>query len=294
MDTAFLGNESTENVADKFNKIFAADACNNIYLSKNHNRKDYIESLKAQKNLAIIDDPSARLANPLISLDPVKWADVVMQQAQLAPGTRAKPLLATVRGMGGGKTRALEEIRWELLQKPGVLPLAITFNSTMDFNPMELNWGTTPCISYAFSVITRLASVLYGISMGNVISRLKKLNESPKIQNYDLVLGQNEFSDSVALKQVDLDLPATIIRGFLSHAVQKVSRSGKLITNVVVLVDECMKGENFFNQKMLAWTSLPSCVKPFSINELQKAWMRLSFSPASPSIRLAKPPPIAE
>ena len=56
------------------------------------------------------------------------------------------PLLATgVRGSGGGKTCALEEeIRWELLGKPRVLPLAITFNATKELHSSELHWSSGP------------------------------------------------------------------------------------------------------------------------------------------------------
>ena len=68
-----------------------------------------------------------------------------MQAAAVLPDSRQKPVVATVRGTGGGKTRALEEIRWGLLGDPCVLPLAITFNSTMDLDLSELRATNARC-----------------------------------------------------------------------------------------------------------------------------------------------------
>eukprot|EP01041_Mallomonas_annulata_P012482 gene12482-26273_t len=51
-----------------------------------------------------------------------------------------KPFHAVVKGMGGGKTRGLEEIRRELLLEEGVLPIAITFNSHWEVSDQFDSW----------------------------------------------------------------------------------------------------------------------------------------------------------
>eukprot|EP00457_Paulinella_chromatophora_P003010 gb/GEZN01003015.1/.p1 GENE.gb/GEZN01003015.1/~~gb/GEZN01003015.1/.p1 ORF type:complete len:689 (+),score=86.12 gb/GEZN01003015.1/:102-2168(+) len=212
------------NVVESFDTIFLDHQCHSIYRSCPR-RAEYIESLEEQ-NLKIINTPAVTLSNPIITLEPSYWADVVMEQAQEAPDIRWKPFLATVRGMGGGKTRALEEIRFELLGRPGVLPLAFTFNTTMDFDPAEFMWSSEPRVCYALSVVARLAAVFYGLPMPSVRKLLKP--NSP--------WGEGK----------DDNYPLELIRGFLVHAVKKAPNSP---STVVVLADEVFKSETDFASK---------------------------------------------
>ena len=69
------------------------------------------------------------MAHPLIDFDAEKTADVVLEVASMPADARSKPVIAIARGMGGGKTRVLETLRRILLQRDGVLPLAITFGT---------------------------------------------------------------------------------------------------------------------------------------------------------------------
>ena len=69
----------------------------------------------------IIDNPLKKMSIPLIDLDVKKLVDVVIETSKRGSGQRKKPLCATVRGMGGGKTRAFEEMRRILLLQEGVL-----------------------------------------------------------------------------------------------------------------------------------------------------------------------------
>ena len=77
----------------------------------------------------IIDEPKYAMSIPLLNLNPSALIQTVLTAAEIEPSTRRKPVCATVRGQGGGKTRALEEIRRAILcTRPNVLPIAITFN----------------------------------------------------------------------------------------------------------------------------------------------------------------------
>jgi len=89
----------------------------------------------------LIDRPEITLDHRLIDYNVTGAADRVLQSAKIPPGTRTKPVLGVVRGMGTGKTRCLEELRRELLQRLGVLPIGITFNSGQNFQEEEMEWG---------------------------------------------------------------------------------------------------------------------------------------------------------
>ena len=79
----------------------------------------------------IINTDDSIMGLPLIDFDAQKYSDDIVQGALVSPlSDRIKPLFGVMRGMGGGKTRALEEIRRKLLQKEDTLPLAVTFNSS--------------------------------------------------------------------------------------------------------------------------------------------------------------------
>ena len=69
----------------------------------------------------IIDSPQDTMSIPLIGLDVKELVDVVIETSKKKSGPRKKPVCATVRGMGGGKTRAFEEMRRMLLLQEGVL-----------------------------------------------------------------------------------------------------------------------------------------------------------------------------
>jgi len=185
-------------------------------------REQYVKSL-GEMNLAIMDNPNTNLSNDVISFDAEYWAERVMAQAKIAPGPRRKPLLATVRGQGGGKTRALEEIRWSLLEKQGVLPLAITFNSTMNIDECEYEPGTRAIYCYARSIVTRLGAVFYGLPVSSVLEML----------DVHIPLWGSQAKDATNL-----------IRGFLLHAFKKAPQG---TNTIVILADEVAKAESYFS-----------------------------------------------
>lgn len=142
-----------------------------------------------------------------------------MELAADTPSSK-KSFLATLRGSGGGKTRALEELRYQLLGQPGVLPLAITYNSAMVLYPRaEFGWSNNYELNYGMTVVARLATVFYG----------KPLDEM-----LDLLL-ERKWAGGVKY-------PLELIRGFLLHAVRKLEG----IHTIVVLADEVARAEEAF------------------------------------------------
>ena len=57
----------------------------------------------------------------LIDVDVKSLVDKLMKASEEKSSYRTKPICGTVRGMGGGKTRAFEEMRRMLLLREGVL-----------------------------------------------------------------------------------------------------------------------------------------------------------------------------
>ena len=95
-----------------------------ISIGRGPGRQDYLQRLEAN-NLAIINDVDDTVAHEVIDFDAKHWNKETLNQAAVKASSK-KSFLATLRGSGGGKTRALEELRWELLGMDGVLPLAST------------------------------------------------------------------------------------------------------------------------------------------------------------------------
>jgi hypothetical protein len=98
-----------------------------LYVEPGVNDLEFLDTVKDTG--CIINSPWRTMAHPLIDFDAQAIADVVLKIAALPEDSRSKPVIAIVRGMGGGKTRALETLRRLMLCRDGVLPLAITFNT---------------------------------------------------------------------------------------------------------------------------------------------------------------------
>lgn len=68
----------------------------------------------------IIDRPIETLSIPLIGFNVSENINTLIQTSKAESGTIIKPVCVTARGTWGGKTRALEEMRRELLVHEGV------------------------------------------------------------------------------------------------------------------------------------------------------------------------------
>ena len=69
----------------------------------------------------IMDNPLDKMSIQLIDLDVTSRVNIAIEASKEDSGHRAKKILGTVRGMGGGKTRAFEEMRRMLLLREGAL-----------------------------------------------------------------------------------------------------------------------------------------------------------------------------
>jgi hypothetical protein len=111
----------------------------------------------------------------LIDFDIAKNAQMLMDMAKLPPGTRNKPVAGDLRGIGGGKTRALEELQRFFYLKEGVLSLAITFNNHTTYVQYDL-WpiqNDQHSLSYELSIICRFASFFFRVKFDQVFYRMK-------------------------------------------------------------------------------------------------------------------------
>ena len=208
-----------------FDKIFEDLEPHDVYNTR-PGRQDYLQRLE-DNNLAIIDRVTFEtMTHEVIDFDVKHWSKLVLDLSAYVASPK-KSFLATVRGSGGGKTRALEELRWELLGMEGVLPLAFTYNSAMELYPKaEFGWSTDYELNYAMTVVARLATVFYGVRLAKILPRLD----------------QTDWASMLKMEQ-DADFPLQLIRGFLSHAVKKLKFP---VHTVVVLADEVVRAEEAF------------------------------------------------
>jgi hypothetical protein len=118
---------------------------------RNISETDKEAARKSLYALSIIDEPEKRLKNPMLSFDLDGKVKAILESAALT-GAREKPALAILRGTGGGKTRALEELRMALHMKEQVMCVAITFNSKWNIrnSDVEFHWSdTATCVSHS-------------------------------------------------------------------------------------------------------------------------------------------------
>ena len=209
---------STRDPKDVFDDVFQDMEPNAIYTQARVERREYLMKL-ATENLAIINDVFDTMAHEVVSLDAKSWATDAQQLAAKNASPK-KTFLATLRGSGGGKTRALEEIRWELLGMEGVLPLAITYNSAMSLIRAELKISTNDEINFAMTVVARLAAVFYGKPLDEILDMLR----------------QRAWSGG-------LKYPIQLIRAFIRHVVAKLRQSDMEVKTIVILADEVASAE---------------------------------------------------
>ena len=178
---------------------------------------------------------------------------MVLAGAKMPPRDRTKPLFGVVRGMGSGKTRCLEEIRRELLKRPRVLAIGITFDTIKGIKGEELIWGENYQTAFALMVIARIASTLYGKDLADVRQSITRaLSKLDSFESVDL--GREEF---------------------LRYAVTTLRSQGKCVDDLVVIVDEIAKTEdrlkNIYDKvedpcAVLREALLNNKTEPFSFN----------------------------
>ena len=162
------------------------------------------------------------MRHSIIDFDVKGNCDMIIDTAKDPPDNRWKELVAVVRGMGSGKTRCLEEVRRELLKRPGVLPIGITFNAGSGFKDYEMGWGGDCDTSFALMVIVRCASALYDVDLGKMRQLMDRNLRGLEIE-------------SAGYHLIDM---------FLRYVVSNERKTGKQIDDVVIIVDEVVKAES--------------------------------------------------
>ena len=182
------------------------------------------ESAQNDPIRCLINNPSITMSHPVLDFNVVATCDWILEKARTLPDDRNKSVLGVVRGMGSGKTRCLEEIRRELLRRPGTLPIGISFNNANFVIDNELKWVDDYSTVFALMVIARCASTLYGIG-------LDKIREivSNKLHKLDRSIFKN--------------VGRNLLEEFLRFVVNKARSRGMVVNDVVIIVDEVVKAE---------------------------------------------------
>ena len=212
----------------------------------------------------IIDEPKYAMSIPLLNLNPSALIQTVLTAAEIEPSTRRKPLCATVRGQGGGKTRALEEIRRAILcTRPNVLPIAITFNK--DSNSDIDSWGAveTPQLFYALSLVARMASSFYDIDFCDLSNTMN--DHLPNILHY------NRRRSSGATE---------LIREFVVIMMEAMSAHNRMVDTFVLLIDEAVRMERKMQSMKSFQRQLDGDVQMTSVISAALLNEKLTFSPS--------------
>lgn len=134
---------------------------------------------------------------------------------------------------GGGKTRAFEEVRRLLLLRENVLVIAITFNHKWEYESGYIdNWSSVaedvPLLSYALSVVSRMASVFFNQNFQEIVYFMKKQIKS--LPEY-YCINPDEF-----------------IRDFSTYIIERTSLQREIKT-FIILADEVLKIEEGLQKK---------------------------------------------
>jgi hypothetical protein len=188
----------------------------------------------------IIDDPLRAMTHPMIDFDIEKASQQVLETSKERPNSKLKTVVAIARGMGGGKTRSMEEVRRNLMRRKTTLPIAITFNKKSEIaSDPWLEQQTCDAYSfkrvYALSVSARMLSVVFGIPYSKTAELI------------DENLGRLDWKS--------VDAP-TMIQETLKLVLQRVNEarallSVDLVDTFVLLMDESAKADHKFDKEDL-------------------------------------------
>jgi hypothetical protein len=89
------------------------------------------------------------------------------------PDTREKPLVATVRGTGGGKTRLLEEIRLAKNKERNCVVLSITFNNKTLLPFGGESFTSTVELNVVLSMLARITATTYDLPLEEIIQLIE-------------------------------------------------------------------------------------------------------------------------
>ena len=155
----------------------------------------------------LINLPEITLSYPLIDLNLVEIVKNLELAIQKPPNCRSKPVMLTVRGQGGGKTRALEEVRRLMIKQMAIkriLVLGITFGNNTEFEVKEEYKELpdySPELCMAYSILVRMCFALFDYSFEDCKDFVRNIlcdNEFNDTQNFNyklLIRGFIRYSD---------------------------------------------------------------------------------------------------
>ena len=184
----------------------------------------------------LIDRPEETMRMFLMNMDVEANSRLIMRTAKIQPDPLKKPLLATWKGWGTGKTRGFEEVRRRLFYKPDCFTMGITFTNEWDINDDEVRVWLTYSKPFAFmmSVFVRMASIYFNVPLDKVIN---------DINNHHDV---NTFYQTNAI-----DNGKQLIQDFILYMIHRCGRVDDVKT-VVVLVDDIYKASKTCEDEKVA------------------------------------------
>lgn len=120
----------------------------------------------------VINDPELTMANRYLGTHLEECLSRVDKALSAEPSVRFKPVVVTLRGVGCGQTRLLEEIRLAKNKRNDTLVLSITFNNLMDYCASEETFTSNMTLNFVLSVLLRYSAVAYQFDFGGVITLL--------------------------------------------------------------------------------------------------------------------------
>ena len=168
------------------------------------------------------------LANPYLGGTLNYCVQTVKVALETAPNPRFKPVVMTVRGVGSGKTRVLEEIRRELNEDPNTVVLSVTLNNNMDYVAAVESFTPTLSVNFVFSILLRYLAVVYKLEFVKLIylfaQEIKSLDTAALTNLENMALFARHFL-------------ARIARDIKSNVVADKNED----FNIVFLIDEIMR-----------------------------------------------------
>ena len=177
--------------------------------------------LKLIHETAVIESNSFHI--PYAGVDIKRIVDQIIYTSKIDPSnTRSKALMATLRGVGGGKSRMIEECRIRLgLLYPNWLPIAVTFNHNTGPIDTDFAWQH-PDLIVAYAVCSRIISNIYSISIYTARNRMNTVLNSVK----------DEYGPDIDSLAKDL------LVGTVSHVAGRVKKVKPSVDSLVLFIDE--------------------------------------------------------
>eukprot|EP01042_Synura_sphagnicola_P036363 gene36363-biopygen3449 len=216
--------------------------------------KNY-ETMSPEEQGHVMDSLNKTLdAMSLIGFDATAWAKKIQDSAVTSANDwgRGKTVFATVRGSGGGKTRAFTEIRRGMLTNDNMLVLLITFNNKWDASTVADNWPgvKSPDISYALSVVLRMAAMYFNQNLEVIRDLMTQCFLFSTVQGPILKSGKR------------------ILVQFIVWMIYRIRQYRPSVDTFILLADEVVKMEYIISKKFSDIEDITSVLRGALLDEL--------------------------